>query len=133
MVEVIVEAEVKPTEDIEKVKRAVLNVVKLSELEVEEVAVGFRVIRVKCVGVECLEPFRAMIKAQQIEPAVRSHLEKCLRGGRIEILLHKQACYVGKVSLIDSERESPLGPVKVTVVGNEEELKRVVDYLTSEE
>jgi len=129
MVEVVVEAEVRPTEDIEKVKKALLNVVKPEEIEVEEVTSGFKVLRAKCSRVECLEPLRGIIKLQQIEPAVRAHLEKYWREDSITILLHKQACYAGRVSLVDSERESPLGPVKLSIRGSREELKRTIEYL----
>ena len=41
-------AEVRPTEDIEKVEKALLKVVKPEEIEVEEVTRGFRVLRAKC-------------------------------------------------------------------------------------
>ncbi len=132
MVEITVEAEVRPTEDIEKVKTALLNIARPEDLEVEEVTTGFRVMRIKCSRIECLEPLRNMIKSQQIEPAFRAHLEKYWEGDTITILLHKQACYVGKISLIDSYRESPLGPIKLTIKGTEEELEKIIEYLTSE-
>lgn len=127
------EAEVRPTEDLEKVRKAVLSVIKPDEITVEELGMGFRIIRATSSRIESLEPLKNMAKVQQVEPALRSYLLKHRYGNTISILLHKQAAYVGKLSLIDSNRESPLGPIRVEIEGSEEELARVVEYLTKEE
>lgn len=131
MVEIVVEVEVRPTEDLEKVKKALSTVVSTSDFTVEEIAKGFRIIRAKCNVVECLEPFKNTIRIQQIEPAVRAYLYKYKRNGTLAILLHKQAAFAGKISLVDSDRESPLGPIRVEVSGTEEEINELIKYLTS--
>ena len=131
MVEVVVEVEVRPSEDIEKVKKALSTVVDMSDFTVEELVKGFRVLRVKCGRVECLEPLRNAIRIQQIEPATRSYLSRRREKGLLTILLHKQAAFAGKVSLLDSDRESPLGPIRITIYGTDEEIEEIVDYLTS--
>lgn len=133
MVEIVVEAEVRPTEDVEKVKKALSTVVDVSNFVVEEITAGFRVVRIKCSRVECMEPFRNAIKIQQIEPAVRAYLYKYKNNGTLTIMLHKQVAYVGKISLIDNTRESPLGPIRIEVSGTEEEIEELIEYLTSEE
>lgn len=132
MVEIVAEVEVRPTEDLDKVKKALSTAISVTDFVVEEIAAGYRVVRAKCTSVECLEPLRNAIKAQQIGPAVRSYLHKHWRGGALTILMHKQAAYAGKVSLVDSERESPLGPIRIEVLGTEEEVNGVVEYLTGE-
>jgi len=60
---------------------------------------------------------------------VKARLEKYWRENSITILPHKQACHAGRVSLVDSERESPLGPVKLVVRGSRERLKKTIEYL----
>ncbi|MEM0246286.1 MAG: RNA-binding domain-containing protein [Desulfurococcaceae archaeon] len=130
MVEIAVEAEVRPTEDVEKVKKALSTVVNASEFVIEEIAAGFKVIRTKCDRIECMEPLRNTIKIQQIEPAVRAYLYKYKSKGVLTVMLHKQVAYVGKISLVDDARESPLGPIKVEVSGTEEEIEELIDYLT---
>ncbi len=128
---VVVEVEVRPTESEEKVKKAVLSILKPSSINVEEIYDGFKLIRAECNSEECLEPLRDMAKRQQVEPALRNYLNKYKHGNKITLLLHKQAAYVGKLSLIDSESESPLGPIKLEIeCPNEEELEKIVEFLT---
>ncbi|MGC8983162.1 MAG: RNA-binding domain-containing protein [Desulfurococcaceae archaeon] len=133
MVNIVVEAEVRPTEDLEKVKKAILSVIKPESVEVEELGSGYRVVRARGSSIESLEPLRNMARAQQVEPAFRSYLYKYRRGGALTILLHKQAAFVGKLSLVDSDKESPLGPVRVEIEGTEEEIEKLIDYLAPEE
>lgn len=133
MVEILIETEVRPTEDIEKVKKALSTIVILENFEVKEITTGFKIILLKCNRKECLEPLRNAIKVQQIEPAVRAYLYKRIEDSSLTILIHKQAAFAGKISLIDSDRESPLGPIKVEVSGNSEEIEELINYLTSGE
>ncbi|MEM4869440.1 MAG: RNA-binding domain-containing protein, partial [Desulfurococcaceae archaeon] len=95
MVLVTVEAEIRPTEDPEKVKKAVLAVVNPESIEVEELGEGYRVLRARSTRIESLEPLRNMARAQEAEPALRSYLVKYRYGNTITILLHKQAAYAG--------------------------------------
>lgn len=131
MVEIIVEAEIRPTEDPEKVKKAMSTIVKADNYEIIDYTQGYKIIRAKCNSIYSLEPFRNSVKIQQIEPAVRSYLHKYVEDNSLTILLHKQAAYSGKISLVDSERESPLGPIKVEIKGARGELEIVINYLTS--
>jgi predicted RNA binding protein with dsRBD fold (UPF0201 family) len=131
VVRVVVEVEVRPTESEEKVKKAVFSVIKPSNLRVEGIHGGFKLIKAECGSIECLKPLREMALKQQVEPALRSYLNKYRRGTRITLLLHKQAAYAEKLSLVDSERESPLGPIKLEIeCASGEEVERVIEYLT---
>ncbi|MEM3926778.1 MAG: RNA-binding domain-containing protein [Desulfurococcaceae archaeon] len=132
MLKVIVEAEIRPSEDPEKVKRAILNIIETENILIEELGNGYYVMRALGYNKECLRPLRNAIRTQQIEPAFRSYLERYRHGESIAILLHKQASYVGKISLIDSEKESPLGPIKLIITGDDDELNEIVEYLTAE-
>lgn len=132
MVEIVVETEVRPTEDLEKVKKAVLSVLNPDEISIEEIGGGFRILRAKSTRIESLEPLKRMAITQEAEPALRSYLLKYKYGNTITILLHKQAAYAGKMSLIDSDKESPLGPIRLSITGTEEELESTVKYLTGE-
>ncbi|MEM4717684.1 MAG: RNA-binding domain-containing protein [Desulfurococcaceae archaeon] len=132
MVEIIVEAEIRPTEELEKVKKALSTIVNVEDYEIIEYTKGYRVIRVKRGSISSLEPFRNAVRIQQIGPTVKSYLYKYFENDTLTILLHKQAAYSGKISLIDSERESPLGPVKVEIRGSKSEIETAINYLTSE-
>ena len=134
MVLVIVETEVRPTEDIEKVKKALSTIIVFNDnIEVEELSGGYRILRVKCSDLKCLKPLRDTIRIQQVEPAVKSYLYKYMEEDKVSIMLHKQAAYVGKISLIDNSKESPLGPIRIDIEGSEEEVYNAVQYLTREE
>lgn len=132
MVEILVEAEIRPTEDVEKVKRAISTIIYLNSFNIEEITPGLRIIRVKCGLLNCLEPLKNTIRIQQIEPAVKAYLYKYRRGKELTMLFHKQAAYAGRISLVDTERESPLGPIKLEIRGTDEELTEIIHYLTSE-
>ncbi|MEZ0394331.1 MAG: RNA-binding domain-containing protein [Desulfurococcaceae archaeon] len=114
--EVLVEAEVRPTEDLDKVKRAVQRIFD-GRLEVVEGADGWLFVRGSAQALRALEPLKNLVLQQMIENAFVSYVRKNFSGLSATIMLHKQAAYVGKISLLDSERESPLGPIKVHIRG----------------
>jgi predicted RNA binding protein with dsRBD fold (UPF0201 family) len=126
MVKIEVEAEVRPTEDVDKVKRAVLNV-----YSGDLVLVGggnYSFLRGVSMDLRSLEPLRKLIRSQQIEPAAKSYLLRRMSNGELTILLHKQAAFASKISFIDDAKESPLGPIKIHITGDN--LEEVVNYLT---
>ncbi|WP_440059888.1 RNA-binding domain-containing protein [Thermogladius sp. 4427co] len=127
MAKIIIEAEVRPTEELEKVKNAIENLYE-GELQVEQAPNGWLVIRGVSSDMKSLRRFRDKVKINGIEPAVRNYLLKNKRNNETSLMLHKQAAYVGKISLIDSPKESPLGPIVIVIEG--EDVDRVIDYLT---
>ncbi|ADV64895.1 RNA-binding domain-containing protein [Desulfurococcus mucosus] len=129
MVRVVVEAEVRPTEDSEKVKKAVGNVFA-GDVVISDQGGGYRLARGVSLTIESLKPLRELARVQQVEPALRSYIHRHRENRAITILLHKQAAYVGKLSLVDSEKESPLGAIRITVEGDEAELDEASRYLT---
>lgn len=125
MVKIEVEAEVRATEDVDKVRKAVENVYRGELVVVSEGDSVF--VKSISMDITSLEPLRKLIRIQQIGPAARSYLYKRISDGRLEILLHKQAAFASRISLVDDARESPLGPIKIVVTG--ENLDEVVKYL----
>ncbi|AFL66448.1 RNA-binding domain-containing protein [Desulfurococcus amylolyticus] len=130
MVKIIVEAEVRPTEDAEKVKKAVKNIFA-GDIIIQELGNKYRVVKGISLTIESLKPLKNLAKTQQVEPALKNYLIKYRTTTSITLLLHKQAAYAGKLSLIDSEKESPLGPVKIIIEGDENELEEVVKYFST--
>ncbi|QOR94322.1 hypothetical protein IMZ38_06845 [Thermosphaera chiliense] len=125
MVKIEVEAEVRPTEDVEKVKKAVENVYSGDLVLVGE---GYRLLKGVSMDLRSLEPLRKLIRTQQIEPAAKSYLLRRISDGELTILLHKQAAFASKISFIDDAKESPLGPIKIHIINDN--LEEVVNYLT---
>ena len=62
-----------------------------------------------------LEFIRDLIWSKRILDTVRNELMKRFNGVVSEFLLHKQAAYVGKLGLVESDSESPFGAIHVEI------------------
>lgn len=111
---IIVETIVKPTEDLEKVKKAVLNIFD-GEISIIEEKDNYYIIRGESSSRNSLEKLQNLIRMNQIIPASRTYMLKNIYGNTLTILLHKQAAYMNKLSFIDSDKESPLGAIKIII------------------
>ncbi|MEM0377897.1 MAG: RNA-binding domain-containing protein [Thermosphaera sp.] len=125
MVKIEVEAEVRATEEVEKVKKAVENVYRGDLVVVRDGENTF--VKSLSVDIMSLEPLRKLIRVQQIGPAAKSYLLRRINDNQLTILLHKQAAFASRVSFVDDSRESPMGPIKIVVTGDN--LDEVVKYL----
>ncbi|WP_069808280.1 RNA-binding domain-containing protein [Vulcanisaeta thermophila] len=121
-----VRVEVNPTEDEEKVRRALENMVIYDELRVEEVE-GKRYLVAIGYGYKSLIKIHNLIKSQGIEDSARSVLMRGAEEGRLVFQVHKQAAYVGALTFVTEKGESPLGPLTFTVETND--VKRLIDWL----
>ncbi|USG99497.1 hypothetical protein K1720_08245 [Thermococcus argininiproducens] len=109
--EIEVEAYVYPTEDIEKVKKAMLNLV--SPLEFDAFDKGEYILLVgKTKDKRALQRLYELFRGQQILDTARAMLEDGYFGEEIIIKVHKQVAYVGKVNF---NEESPLGPITIII------------------
>lgn len=126
MVRVYVETELRYTESYEKVVQAIRNIFDLEEIRLEQ---GGRFPRVVGVSqnIASLKRFRERIWVQRILDTARGILLRGVSGNTITFLLHKQAAFTGRVSFIEDERESSLGPIRVVIeTSNPQEL---IDWL----
>ena len=121
--EVEVEAHVYPTEDIEKVKKAMLNLV--SPLEFDAFDKGEYILLLgKTEDKKALQRLYELFRGQQILDTARVMLEEGYFGEEIIIKVHKQVAYVGKVNF---NEESPLGPI--TIIIRTKEPQRLMKWL----
>ncbi|MCX8185199.1 MAG: RNA-binding domain-containing protein [Sulfolobales archaeon] len=122
-----VEVEVRPTENLEKVVRAVRNIF---EVEVKEVELSerYKLLIGESKNVESLRKFHAALRQQRILDSARAYIVKNRRGNTLELKLHKQAAYAGYISLVTFDEESPLGPIRVLIVSDR--IDEIVDWLT---
>jgi len=121
-----VEADVLPTEDMSRVERAIKNLfphVELKAIESPE--------RTKTAGhtqgLEVLSVFRDLLRKERIRTAAKSVLYSSLSGSRLQVCLNKQAAYAGHVSFAVDPRDSPLGPITITVEC--EQLQNLIEWL----
>ncbi len=121
-----VEVEVRPTEGLEKVVRALKNVFD-GDIEVVDRGNGYYTVRGISDSPHSLHKIHELLRIYRILDAARKYLLKGLRGNTIVFKIHKQAAYVGKISFIDDDRESPLGAITFTIETSDPE--RLIDWL----
>ncbi len=126
MLKVIVEAEVKPTEDIEKVKKAILNVFEPSEIKIED-RMGRKFVIAVGVGANCLLKLHSLLRREQILDAARKMMKRWSMQDKVIFFLNKQAAFMGHLSFCLPERESPLGPIRFEISCKNS--KEVIDWL----
>lgn len=123
---IVVEAEIRLTEDRERVLRAVRNIVSPSSITITSTHRGELLVG-EASSLEALLPLYQAIRAERILDAVRSALKKNKHGNSTYLLLHKQAAFAGKVSIVDSDRESPLGAIRLLII--RDDIDEVIDWL----
>lgn len=109
-----VEAEINPTEDAEKIKLAVNNVVGNASITIKPSQKG-SVLSAEAKGQHALIKLRNLLRQDRIRDAARKLLFKSIRGNKITFCLNKQVAFAGHVSFSEETAESPLGPIQVTV------------------
>jgi uncharacterized protein len=123
------ETEVRPTEDPEKVRKAVANILR-GEVEVRRIDEWSAQIIMEGKNEPSLERFRMIIQRDRIRAAARSVLRRSVDGNRLVFFLNKQAAYAGHVSFSAPEGESPLGPIQVIV--ETENMEQLINWLTGQ-
>jgi uncharacterized protein len=113
-VTVFVEAEVNPTEDEEKVRAAINNVLGNASIVVKPAARG-SILNAEAKGQDSLIKFRNILRSDRIRDASRRLLFKATRGNTIRFYLNKQVAYAGHISFSEETAESPLGPLRFTI------------------
>lgn len=127
LVFVKVEAEVYPTEDPDKVLKAVKNIFPRLELSVKWFD-SSAIIEGSGEGLDALENLKRLLRERRIRTAARGILKSSINGDVLVFHLNKQAAYVGKVSFVEPFLESPLPSIKVEVRSNN--LEGVISWLT---
>ncbi|HNU35376.1 MAG TPA: RNA-binding domain-containing protein [Methanomassiliicoccales archaeon] len=115
MVEVVASASSYPTEDVERVRRCLLNIFPEAELREEEGKVR--------AATGDLSRFKELIRNHRILDSTRAVLLRGMTDDEIIFRLNKQAAFVGKISFV--EGNAPLGHIEVIISGDE--LEALID------
>jgi uncharacterized protein len=113
-VNVHIEADVNPTESLEKVQAAVDTIVEGATVEVRAVTKG-SVLIAQASGQESLIKLRKALRNDRIRDAARKQLLRAIRGNNVVFCLNKQVASAGHVSFCEEFAESPLGPIKIQI------------------
>ncbi len=125
-VNVQVEVEVNPTEDISKIRQAVENIFGMLKLEEKPQHRGFLLLA-QDKNLESLSKFGNLLRREHIRDAARGVLFHGLKGNTIMFCLNKQVAYAGHVSFCEPIAESPLGPIRVQINCNNP--RKLIDWL----
>jgi predicted RNA binding protein with dsRBD fold (UPF0201 family) len=104
-----------PTEDSEKVRKAVLNLFPDGMIEETDGAITART--------GSLERFKELVRSYRILDATRRILLRGKQGDSTSFLVNKQVAFVGKISYVE-ERLS-LGSIEVTI--EDDDLDKLID------
>lgn len=111
---IVIETEINPTENLEKVKQAVENIFGAVEFEIHERKQGAQLVA-RTKGTEGLTKLYNLLRRERIRDATRRVLFGGLEDNCITFYLNKQVAYAGHVSFSEPTGESPLGPIKVKI------------------
>jgi predicted RNA binding protein with dsRBD fold (UPF0201 family) len=121
-----IEAQVNPTEDIEKVKEAVTNVFGTLTFNVKTKTWG-HLLTSDAKGHENLIKLFNLLSKERIVAAARKVFLRGLDDNSVTFYLNKQVAYAGHISFCQQTAESPLGPIKVQIRCNDP--RKLIDWL----
>ncbi len=116
MPRVVVKTVCKPTENVDKVMKSMLNI--FPDLQIEHkngVLIGEG---------ESVDALEELLRNQRIRSAARTVFRNSIDGNRLTFRLSKQVAFVGKVNFAE---RSPLGDLDVTI--EDEDLIKLIDRI----
>jgi len=125
-ISVQVEADINPTENEGKVKRAVENIFSNLEWEAKPQKRGSLLVG-RGRGIDTLTKLYNLLRRERIRDAARGALYEGLSQKSIIFYLNKQVAYVGHISFSKPIGEAPLGPIKVEIQCNNP--REVIEWL----
>lgn len=122
---VVLKGTVAPSEDPQIVLNAMRNVLGEAEYKARETQ---RLIRVESSAPENLDRVHDQLRDRQVRGAARRRFYAGRSGNKTTVMINRQAAVAGVVALCDSEEESPLGPIYLTV--ESKSLDELIRWLT---
>ena len=113
---------INPSEDSEKVKEAILNVLPCNNIKSEEFSITG-----DTDNFQSMEKIYESIHSAQSQRVLQRQLEKHMDRNSTWFYLNKQAAFVERVVLCEEADESPLGPLKVVLTSPN--IERIIDTL----
>ncbi len=115
---------VNPSEDPEKIQKAILNIFPYSNIKTENVSIS-----AQSNDLQSLEKIYETIHTKKSQKIYRHNLEKNLKNDTTWFYLNKQAAFVEKIAICEKTDESPLGPIKVILTSSN--IDRIIDWIVS--
>lgn len=119
---IIARASVNPTEDLDKIIKALSNILDYDDILISDESVTVTG------NVSCLLPLKEILEKRQIRDTARRMILKGWneKSNTIYLKLSKQAAFAGLVNLVD-DNLSPLGEIEVEI--HTEDMEEFADWL----
>ncbi len=116
---------INPSEDSEKIKKAISNVFPYTTMNTEIFSIV-----AQSKDLNSLEKIYETIHSHQSQNIYRRNLEKNLKDESTWFYLNKQAAFVEKIAICEKSDESPLGPIKVILTSPN--IDGIIDWMIFE-
>ncbi|MCS7111844.1 MAG: hypothetical protein N3D82_02835 [Ignisphaera sp.] len=127
MVYIRAEVEVRPTEDLDRVLKALKNILDAENIRVEDVGRGRKMILCEENDLDALRKLHDILRRQRILDTARSVMLRSLSNNTIEFKLNKQAAFQGVINFVENDNESPLGAITIMITSKK--INAIVDWL----
>ena len=111
-----------PSEDPEKVKKAISNIFPHSIIKIERCS-----ITAQSKELRSFEKIYETIHLKKSQNTYRRYLEKNLDNNTTWFYLNKQAAFVEQIAICEEAGESPLGPIKVILTSSN--IDEIIDWI----
>ncbi len=118
-------AAVNPSEDPEKIKAALSNVILDADYEYKEGS-----IKAISRDLHSLSTIQETIRKRKVNRVYRRQMRYNADGDTTWFYLNKQAAFVEVVALCEEAEESPMGPIKVIL--HSKNIEKITDWLAPE-
>jgi len=115
---------VNPSEDTNKIKKAISNIFPHSTITTENFSIS-----AQSKDLKSFEKIYETIHTKQSQKTYRRNLEKNLEDNTTWFYLNKQAAFAEKIAICEKTDESPLGPIKVILTSSN--IDRIIDWIVS--
>jgi len=128
VLEIVLAASVSPSEDPRKVAEAMKSVVGNSKYDLQE---RHSRITVRSDDPRALDKMHDQLRDRHVRGAAQRLLLRGREGDSTRLMLNRQAAIAGVIVLCGNEKESPLGPIIMTI--RSKQLDAIVEWLASYE
>ena len=112
---------VNPSENILKIKKAILNILSDAQIEITNSIVK------ATTNIDSLSKIHEVISSRNTQKAYRRHLNRNLIDDSTWFYLNKQAAFSNVIALCDEADESPLGPIKIIL--KSKNIEKIIEWL----
>jgi predicted RNA binding protein with dsRBD fold (UPF0201 family) len=127
MIVLLLQADVKATEDLEKVREALLNICPIAKIKIAQDSSDITHLEGSASGVEALATLARKFREGRILEAVRQVFLKQVEKGVLVFGIHRQAAFVGRLHLCQLNDISATGPIRVEI--RAKHILDVIDFI----